>query len=117
MKMQLEDLLTHLEQQSAQLVYISDLSLQEKVDTIQVRELLQCRRELIALLQPALAANAPVSYVEWNRMVVIHHQGLRIQENLAKVRSQLAFELGANANGRMFLQRVTNMIASDVNPA
>jgi hypothetical protein len=113
MKMRIEEILTRLEEWSAQAVDISDPLLQDRVDTTQVCELIQRRGELIEQLQPVLAANAPVSYLEWNRIVVVHHQGSRIQENLGKVRIQLALELGANSNGRMFLERVTSLIAAD----
>lgn len=111
MNTQMEELLTRLEELNARAVESSDPVLHQAVDTVQVLELIKARGQLIAQLQPVLASHAPVSYVEWNRLVVIHHQGSRILENLMQVRTRVAVELGANSSGRVFLQRVTSMLA------
>ena len=87
------------------------------MNTVQVLELIQQRRKLIEQLQPLLIARSPVSYMEWNRLVVINHQGARIQENLSSTRNRVARELAGNASGRMFLDRVTSMIAPARNRA
>jgi hypothetical protein len=115
MKTEIEDLLTRLEELSAEAVDRSDPAQENGVDTLQVRALLQERGRLIEELQPVLAANAPVSYLEWNRIVIIHHQGSRIQENLVQTRNQVALDLRVNSSGRVFLDRVSSMIAPALN--
>ena len=107
----IEALLTHLEEVSARAAESSHPLLNADMDTVQVLKLIQQRRKLIEQLQPLLAVHAPLSYIEWNRLMVIHHQGSRIQENLAITRNRLALELAGNAQGRMFLDRVKSMIA------
>jgi hypothetical protein len=107
----MEELLTRLEEVNSRAVDSSDPALHEVVNTVQVLELIRERGLLIEQLKPELAARAPVSYIEWNRLVIIHHQGARILENLKQVRSQVALELGANSSGRVFLQRVTSLLS------
>lgn len=102
MSTQIEELLVRLEEVNAQAVDCSD--------PVQVLELVRKRGELIRQLKPVLAAAAPVSYTEWNRLVVIHHQGNRIFENLIQVRARVALEIGANASGRLFLERMTGLL-------
>jgi hypothetical protein len=111
MSTHIEELLTRLEEVNTRAVDSSDPALHQAVNTFQVLEIIEERGRLIEELQPVLAAHAPVSYVEWNRLVVVHHQGSLLLENLRQVRSRLALELGANNNSRLFLERVTGMLA------
>ena len=110
MSKELEQLLTRLEELSAQAVDCSDPSLHERVDTLQIQNLVRERGELIQQLPPVLAAQGPVSYVEWNRIVIIHHQGSRIHENIERARNRLVVELSVNCSGRVFLDRMTGML-------
>jgi hypothetical protein len=111
MNTEIDELLTRLEQLNCQAMDGSDPALQQSVDAVQVLELIRERGKLIEQLKPALAAHSPVSYVEWNRLVVIHRAGARILENLMTVRSRVASEIGSNASGRVFLERVTGLLA------
>lgn len=111
MNTQIEELLTRLEEVNSEAADRSDPALHQKVDTVQVLELVRERGKLLDQLKPVLAAHAPVSYMEWNRLVVIHHQGTRILENLHQVRMRVASELGANASGRVFLDRMNSLLA------
>ncbi len=111
MESQIGQLLTRLEEVNSRAVEGSDPALQPSVDTVGVLELIRERGQLLEQLRPVLAAHAPVSYVEWNRLVVIHHGGARILENLKQVRSRVASELGANSSGRYFLERVRSVLS------
>jgi hypothetical protein len=102
MPTQIEELLARLEEVSVELV--------DRSDPMQVIELVRKRGELIRQLKPVLAVSSPVSYAEWNRLVVIHHQGHRIFENLTQMRARIALEIGANASGRLFLDRMTGFL-------
>lgn len=117
MSTQLEELLSRLEELSTQAVDSSDPALHPSVDTVGILEFIRERGSLIEQLRPVLAAHSPVSYVEWNRLIVIHHQGARILENVNHVRSRVAFELGSNASGRHFLERVNSMLPPASNEA
>jgi hypothetical protein len=101
MNTEIEELLIRLEQVSTEAADSFNPLLSDAIEE---------RRKLIEKLQPVLASHAPLSYSEWNRLVVIHHQGSRIQANLERIRSQMALELGGNARGRLFLERVTSLI-------
>jgi hypothetical protein len=102
MNTQLEELFSRLEHVSTELAESSDPLLTGAIEE---------RGELIQQLQRVLALQDPLSYSEWNRLVVIHHQGSRIQENLEKIRNRVALQLTENTGGRVFLERVTSMIA------
>lgn len=107
---ELEDLLTRLEEVSARADEVCDPELVETANIDQVVELIKARGELIGQLQRLLASHSPVSFMEWNRLVVIHRQGTRLQENSQRVRSQVVRALAANSSGRVFLERVTGML-------
>lgn len=106
----MQDLLNRLEDVSAQAVERSDPGLQDEDNAVPVRDLIQQREKLIGQLQPLLDANTPVSYQEWNRIVAIHHQGARIQNNLRQIRDRLALEMSASCTGHAFLERITGML-------
>lgn len=61
-------------------------------------------------LQEALAAAGPVSYEEWNRLVVIHFQGNRVQEAFTQARAHLASELSAAGREQALLHCVYGTI-------
>jgi hypothetical protein len=111
MNTEIDELLTRLEQLNCRAMDSSDPALEPNVDAAQLFELIRERGKLIEQLKPSLAAHAPVSYVEWNRLVVIHRAGARILDNLNVVRSRVASEIGANSSGRAFLERVTGLLA------
>jgi hypothetical protein len=102
MNTELEDLLSRLEQVSAEAAESSNPLLAGAIEE---------RGKLIEQIQPVLASHVPLSYSEWNRLVIVHHQGSRIQENLENIRNQVVLELGGNTRGRLFLERVTSMIS------
>lgn len=115
MTSEIGNLLTLLEEVNSRAAENSDPSLNTAVDVVAVLELIKERGRLIEQLQPLLALHAPVSYVEWNRLVVIHHQGALISENLGRVRNQVALELGTSYGGRLFLERMTGMLGHPQN--
>jgi hypothetical protein len=111
MNVKIDDLLTRMEGVSARAIDSSDSTLHDTVNMVQVRELIRERGSLLNELAPVLASDESLTYSEWNRLVVIHHQGVRLQENLINARNKAAFELGGNARGRVFLERITSLIA------
>ena len=111
----MNEILTRLEEVSARAVDCSESTVHDTVDIVQVCELIQERGSLLNQLQPILACDGSLTYPEWNRLVMIHRQGARLQENLIKARHKTALELGGNARGRVFLERVTGLIASFAN--
>ena len=110
MNTELNHLLTRLEELSSEIADRSDPSLHENVDILEVRELIRERGKLIEQLQPMLAANTALSYEEWNRLVVLHHQGARIHENIERSRNRLVIDLSVNCSGRVFLDRITGLL-------
>lgn len=111
MNTEIDELLTRVEELTTLAMDSSDPVLQQSVDMVQVLQLIRERGKLLDQIKPMLRSHAPVSYVEWNRLVVIHRAGARILENLSQARSRVTSEIAANSSGRLFFARVTGLLA------
>ena len=110
MDVPIEELLTRLETVSADAVTAADPTA-SAADAERVSGLIAQRGRLIEAFQAAVSANAaPLSYTDWNRLVIVHHQGVRAFQNLQRKRSELASELAANSRERAFLECITGMV-------
>ena len=107
MSASIHELLGRLEDVSAEAVNITDLALNPVVDAVAALDKITERGELVQQLNTELAVAGPLSYADFNRLVIIHYQGSRADENLKMTRSQLAGELSANTRERAFLDCLT----------
>lgn len=103
----LDDLLGRLEEVSTEAAKITDPALSEAVDTIAALDKIKERGSLVQQLNTELKSAGPLSYTDFNRLVIIHYQGSRAEENLRLVRNQLAGQLSANTRERAYLDCVT----------
>lgn len=110
MNSDIEDLLGRLEKISADLTEVTERSLPDAHNLLEVLDLITGRGALIEKLSVVLARSSPVSYSDWNRLVVIHSQGQRIGTNLAAKRNDILNQLALNAQGRAFLNRMTGLV-------
>jgi hypothetical protein len=101
----IDGLLTELEELSAKALEQVDQS--ELTTAVQ---LVEQRGAAIGRLQTAIASSGPLSYVEWNRMTVIHCQGNRLQSALEGLRGRLAAELVLSAREHALLDCVTGVV-------
>jgi hypothetical protein len=101
--MSINDLLTRLESVSMEAMKMTDPTANEVVDTIASDNKIQERGILVDQLNAELAAAGPLSYTDFNRLIIIHYQGSRTEENVQLARNQLAGELSLNTRGRAFL--------------
>jgi hypothetical protein len=104
-------LLTRLEEVSAKAVDATDIVPRDGLDTAVASSLIEERGALIAELNDVLRAAEPVSYIEWNRLVVVQYQGNRIQANLLRFRSQAVLALAGNARAQAFIERLSGAIS------
>jgi hypothetical protein len=103
----IHELLSRLEDVSTEAVRITDPALNTTVDTVAALDKITERGQLVQQLNTELDAAGLLSYADFNRLVVIHYQGSRADENLKLTRSQLAGELSANTRERAFLDCLT----------
>jgi hypothetical protein len=106
----IEDLLAQLETVSTELTEMTERSLAGADNLLEVLDLLSHRGSLVERVSSLLAQSAPVSYSEWNRLVIIHYQGQRIDTNLSTKRADILSQLTANAQGQTFLNRMTSLV-------
>lgn len=107
MSARLDDLLSRLEDVSAEAVRLTDPALNDVADSAAAFEKVNERGGLVQQLNAELAAAHPLSYTDFNRLVVIHYQGSRVQENLRLTRNQIAGQLSANNRERAYFDCVT----------
>lgn len=101
----IDGLLTELEELSAKALQETEAgNLTSAMHTIAQRGV------AVGQLPTALAAAAPVTYVEWNRIAVIHFQGNRIQASLQAVRQRFAGERVQTAREQALLECVTGVV-------
>jgi hypothetical protein len=98
-------LLTELEDLSARA--IADV---EAGELIAAADSIRLRGEALARLDDALAAAGPVSYEEWNRLVVIHFQGNRALQLLTVAKEQLSAEAVESSREQALLQCVAGVV-------
>jgi hypothetical protein len=103
----LDDILSRLENVSTEAVRITDPALNETPDSVAAFEKISERGVLVQQLQAELGAAGPLSYPDFNRLVVIHHQGSRAEENLRLTRNQLAGRLSVHTRERAYLDCIT----------
>jgi hypothetical protein len=105
--MSIDTLLSQLESVSAEAVSITDPAVNETPDSVAALEKISERGVLVQQLHTELAAAGPLSYADFNRLVVIHYQGSRVEENLKLTRNQLAGQLSSNTRERAYLDCIT----------
>ncbi len=105
--MSIDELLSQLENVSAEAVRITDPALNETSESVAAFEKISERGVLLQQLHTELAVAGPLSHTEFNRLVVIHHQGSRAEENLRLTRNQLAGRLSAHTRERAYLDCIT----------
>ena len=103
----LDDLLSRLENVSAEAVRITDPALNETAGSVAASDKISERGVLVQQLNGELATAGLLSYTDFNRLVVIHHQGCRAEENLRLTRNHLAGQLSSNTRERAYLDCVT----------
>ena len=111
-KTNFEIVLGSLESVTAKAVQITDPSLNEVVDTIEALDLVEERGTLLRGLKEVLSQVPQLTYIEWNRLVIVQFQGTRIEANLNLVRSTLAAQLSGNAQDRALLARMTGAVGA-----
>jgi len=106
----IESLLDRLEKISADAVAATDPA-RSTADAPIGAELIEERGKLIEEFRVALGnISMPLSYTDWNRLVIVHHQGVRIHDNLQRTRSELVAQLTANCREQAFLECVAGMV-------
>lgn len=112
-----EHLLTRLEEISAEAVRATDPAASDSETAGDGGKIIRERGLLIEQLNQALAAATDrLGYSEWNRLVVIHHQGTRVRHNLEARRNEIAMALNVSARGRAFLDCVTGLAGNSHSP-
>jgi hypothetical protein len=97
--------LTELEELSARALELADAG-----DTVAAAVVVNHRGEAVQRLQ---ALSEPLSYTDWNRLVVIHYQGNQIAASLATARKQIASEFLESAREHAFLECIGGVINSE----
>ena len=105
--MSIDELFSQLENVSAEAVRITDPALNEMAGSVAVFEKISERGVLLQQLHAELEAAGQLSYTGFNRLVVIHYQGSRAEENLRLMRNQLACRLSAHTRERAYLDCIT----------
>lgn len=118
MNTSIDGLLSRLEDLTAEAVKVTNPALNESVDTIAALELIGQRGALINQLNTALSSPAePLSYADFNRLIVIHFQGRQAESNLIHHRNQLANLLSTNTRERALLDRITGIVETPRMPS
>jgi hypothetical protein len=106
-----DGLLSRLEDLTAEAAKATNPALHELVDTLAALELIGRRGALINELSSALSSFIePLSYTDYNRLIVIHFQGRQAESNLISYRNQLANLLSTNTRERTLLDRITGIV-------
>jgi hypothetical protein len=100
-----DQLLTQLEELSARAVDFAG-----EGNTVAAADVIAERGTAIERLKLAIASSEPLSYTDWNRLVVIHCQGNRIHANLQTAREQIASEVVECARENAFLECVGGVV-------
>jgi hypothetical protein len=118
MSASVEGLLGRLEDLTAEAVKTTNPALPEAVDPIAALELIGRRGALINELNSALSLPAePLSYTDFNRLIVIHFQGRQAESHLVDYRNQLANLLFTNTRERTLFDRITGIVEAPRIPA
>ena len=87
-----------------------------KCDTKELLADLQQRTALIGQLSEALRSSPPLSYPEYNRLIIIQAQGQKIQASLEQMRGLIAAEMSGFGRDRMYADRLASQLP-DISPA
>ena len=101
----LETLLKDLEDVTEQAFKLGGTETSLEADFAQCLSLLERRNMLIRRLSGG-AAEFALSYTDYNRLVIVGFQGQRLQENLLRLRMQLAAAVAANRQQSTYAERV-----------
>ena len=111
----LEDLLSQLERITTEAVGAAAGA--EKSDFDRAVRLIVQRGELVRQLHDVIAASGPLSYMEFNRMVVVHHQGAQIEAGMKKTRETLQHARAEAERQRAYANCLHRMVAPPVSAA
>jgi hypothetical protein len=104
-----DELLTELESVSAAALLHASTG-----DTICAASSIERRGVLIQKLTAMMAQSEPLSYTDWNRLVVIHYQGSRIAVDLHAARVQIAHEFVETSREHAYLGCISGVVQNDV---
>jgi hypothetical protein len=100
-----DELLTELERLGAQA-----FELAEAGDTVQAATVVALRAKAVERLQ---LLKGPLSYTDWNRLVVIHCQGNRIAASLQAARVRIASEFLDSMREHALLECMSGVLESE----
>ena len=106
----IDSLLPQLESVTARIFEMTEAALSAGDNIVQISDLVSERGLLVKQLDDLLAKNSPLSYSDWNRLVVIHNQGQRIEMNLQSTRGRIVNQIAMNARGQAFLNCVAGVV-------
>ena len=108
----LNDLLTSLEEVTANAFSLTASTPDRNADFERSLELIQQRSVLIRELSEKLCG-IELSYTDFNRLVIISFQGQRLQEQMIDLRARLATSLAANRQQRNYAERLLSCLPSE----
>ena len=110
----LNDLLTSLEELTANAFSLTASTPDRNADFERSLELIQQRSVLIRELSEKLCG-IELSYTDFNRLVIISFQGQRLQEQMIDLRARLASStsLAANRQQRNYAERLLSCLPSE----
>jgi hypothetical protein len=80
-------------------------------DMVSLNVALRRRSELMRNLAEALRAETPVGPDEYNRLIVLHVQGTKINSNLLRIRDLLTTKLHQRSRERRYAERLADQVA------
>lgn len=111
----LGELLTSLEEVTAKALGLSEPALGLGADLPETLVLIRQRDALIRGLCEMLPGR-DLSYVEYNRTLILSYQGQRLQDQLSDVRTLLATSLAAAMHQRAYAERVSGTVIGEPIP-
>ena len=99
-----EELLPQLERLTASI--LKESAAPDNYDPEHLNASLEQRSALVRQLSDCVTSSPPVSYTEYNRLVIVHFQGGQIEANLRNMRRGIATELSCGARDRRYADRI-----------
>jgi hypothetical protein len=112
MEMEINELLGRLEELSSALTRTVDAAAGVESDGDTVAGLLVQRGQAIEELTRAIAARGPLTYIEFNRMAVIHYQGNQAAIGLKQIRDEMDAALASTTRKQAFANRIAGTLDS-----
>jgi hypothetical protein len=106
-----ETLLRDLEEVTEQALSLTRAEACSDADFAHCHSLVEKRSTLIRRLENV---EGPLSYTDYNRLVIIGFQGQRLQENLLRLRMQLAAAVAANRQQSAYAKRVLGCFPAEI---